>query len=86
MTKKQDDKAADDLDTYYVRNVHRETNEEGMFRRLQAELSIMAQQYGVSDEEINDMFVEVSCSKTRLLEVLKGENFTKWSELEDIAL
>ena len=57
-----------------------------MFFRLQLELQSMAQEYGVSDEEINEYFVQVSCSKTKLIELLKGENFTRWTELEDLAL
>ncbi len=46
----------------------------------------MAQEYGVNDEEINEMFIQVSCSKSKLIEYLKGESFTKWTELEDLAL
>jgi len=71
---------------FYVRHIERETNEEGMFRRLQEELSKMAQQYSITDEDINDMFISVSCNKKKLIELLQGNDFTKWNELEDMAL
>ena len=71
---------------FYVRHIKRETNEEGMFRRLQEELSKMAQQYSISDEEINELFIQVCCNKKKLIEVLQGNDFTKWNELEDMAL
>lgn len=64
----------------------RENNEEGMFRRLQRELHEIAQQYGVSDEEVNKLYFTVSCSKGKLIECLQGKSFTKWNELEDLAL
>jgi len=32
------------------------------------------------------MFIEVSCSKSRLVEALAGKSFSKWNELEDLAL
>lgn len=32
------------------------------------------------------MFIEVSCSKSKLIEVLKGNSYQKWDELEDMAL
>lgn len=57
-----------------------------MFNRLMRELVQIGQEYGVPEEEINDLFIQVSCSKSKLLETLKGQNFTKWSELEDMAL
>jgi hypothetical protein len=37
-------------------------------------------------EDLHNTYIEVSCSKGKLIEVLKGQSFTKWSELEDIAL
>ena len=30
--------------------------------------------------------MSVSCSKTKLIDVLKGQSYQKWSELEDLAL
>jgi hypothetical protein len=57
---------------YYVRHVRRENNEEAMFRRLQEELSQIAKEYDRTEETINEMFIEVCCSKTKLIEVLKG--------------
>ena len=57
-----------------------------MFRRLQMELSQLGQKYGVDDMEINQMFVEVSCCKAKLIEILEKKTFTKWNELEDLAL
>ncbi len=32
----------------------------------------MGQEYGIGEEEINKMFVEVSCSKSKLMDILKG--------------
>jgi len=32
------------------------------------------------------VYFEVSCSKTKLIEVLKGKSFTTWSGIEDLAL
>ena len=46
----------------------------------------MAQQYSITDEDINDMFISVSCNKKKLIELLQGNDFTKWNELEDMAL
>jgi hypothetical protein len=43
-----------------------------MFQRLMMELSQIGQEYGVSDEKINDLFFEVSCSKSKLIDLLKG--------------
>ena len=37
-------------------------------------------------EEINKTFIEVSCKKSKLIDVLKGQSFSKWTELEDMAL
>ncbi len=70
----------------YVRSVKRFTNEEGMFERLRMDLQRIAQEYGVDEDKVNDTFFEVSCSKSKLIDVLKGQNFTKWNELEDMAL
>jgi hypothetical protein len=72
--------------SYYVRSVVRSSNEEGMFSRLMQELCVIVKQYSVSDEEINKLFIEVCCSKTKLIEALAGKSFTKWNELEDMAL
>lgn len=71
---------------YYARSVVRSSNEEGMFSRLMQELLVIAKQYSVSDEEINKLFIEVCCSKSKLIEALAGKSFTKWNELEDMAL
>ena len=57
---------------YYKRAVIKYTNEEGMFKRLQEELAQIGQEYGVAEDTINDMFMEVSCSKSKLIETLKG--------------
>jgi hypothetical protein len=43
-----------------------------MFNRLQLELQQIAQEYGVSDEDVNKLFLEVCCSKGKLVEALKG--------------
>jgi hypothetical protein len=61
-------------------------NEEGTFKRLKLELEEIGKQYGVCDDEVNQIFIEVMCSKSRLIEVLKGMSFQKWNELEDMAL
>lgn len=58
--------------TTYVRSVSRFTNEEGTFMRLKMDLQKIGQEYGVSEDDINDIFFEVSCSKTKLIEHLKG--------------
>jgi DNA-binding MltR family transcriptional regulator len=55
-----------------VRSVSRFTNEEGTFMRLKMDLQKIGQEYGVSEDDINDIFFEVSCSKTKLIEHLKG--------------
>lgn len=70
----------------YVRSVTRCTNEEGMFRRLQMDLQIIGKEYGVEDEQVNEIYFQVSCSKAKLIETLKGKSFTKWTELEDYGL
>lgn len=57
---------------YYRRSVVRFTNEEGMFNRLNSELADIAQQYAVNEEEVHKIFIEVSCSKSKLLDILKG--------------
>jgi hypothetical protein len=72
--------------SYYTREVTRETNEEGMFRRLKLELSRIGQEYGVEEDEVHEMYFSVCCSKKKLIEVLQGKDFTKWNELEDLAL
>ena len=54
--------------------------------RLFMDLEKIRQEYGVDEDEINDLFMEVSCSKSKLIEILKGQSFTKWTELEDMAL
>jgi hypothetical protein len=69
-----------------VRSVKRFTNEEGMFERLRMDLQRIGQDYGVDEEIVNETFFQVSCNKSKLIEVLKGQNFTKWNELEDMAL
>ena len=46
----------------------------------------MAQAYSVPIERVHEMFIECSCSKGKLLEILKGKEFIKWGELEDLAL
>lgn len=61
-------------------------NEEGTFNRLMNDLQQIAQEYGVNEEEIHDRFFKVSCSKAKLIESLKGQSFTQWTELEDLAL
>ena len=71
---------------YYSRGVVRFPNEEGMFHRLQQELLAIGKQYGVADEQINRLYIQVSCSKSKLIEKLKGESFQCWNELEDLAL
>jgi len=32
------------------------------------------------------LFIACCCSKTKLIEKLKGQTFTVWTELEDLAL
>jgi hypothetical protein len=61
-----------EMPVYYRRTVTRHPNEEGMFKRLQNELSVIAQEYGVPEDEIHPVFIGVSCSKSKLMEVLKG--------------
>ncbi|CDW79166.1 UNKNOWN [Stylonychia lemnae] len=75
-----------EIENFYMRSVERFPNEDGMFRRLQKELLEIAQKYSVSDEEINRLFIDVCCSKTKLIEVLEKKSFSKWNELEDLAL
>jgi hypothetical protein len=57
---------------FYVRSVARFQNEEGTFKRLQMDLERIGQEYGVPEEKINEIFFNVSCSKTKLIECLKG--------------
>lgn len=71
---------------FYIRSVVKFNNEEGTFRRLQMELQKIAQEYGVNEEDIHMMFIEVSCSKKKLIETLQGKSYSKWNELEDMAL
>ena len=70
----------------YVRSVTRCTNEEGMFRRLQMDLQIIGKEYGVEDEQVNEIYFQISCSKAKLIETLKGKSFTKQTELDDYGL
>lgn len=72
--------------SYYKRDVTRMTNEDGMNMRLFMDLQKIGQEYGVSEDDLNDLFFSVSCSKGKLIEALKGQSFTKWNELEDMAL
>ncbi len=37
-------------------------------------------------DELNALFMEVSCSKGALIDLLQGKKFQKWSKLEDMAL
>ena len=46
----------------------------------------IGQEYGVNIEDVHSKFIEVSCSKGKLIDVLQGQSFTKWNELEDLAL
>lgn len=64
--------AENDGHPFYVRSVKRFTNEEGMFERLRMDLQRIALDYGVDEDELNDTFYQVSCSKSKLIEMLKG--------------
>ena len=46
----------------------------------------MAKEYSKEIEEIYLLFEEVGCSKEQLKKLLAGHTFTRWSELEDMAL
>ena len=46
----------------------------------------MSKEYSFPIEEVHSMFIECSCSKAKLVELLKGSTFTKFNELEDLAL
>jgi len=37
-------------------------------------------------DEIYEIFESVNCCKTELRRVLEGKRFSKWNELEDLAL
>ena len=74
------------MPVYFTRSVKRFTNEEGTFMRLQNELIDIAQNYGTPVEEVHRLFIEVCCSKSKLIDILKGQSFSAWTELEDIAL
>lgn len=71
---------------FYVRSVSRFNNEEGTFRRLQMDLQRIAQEFGQTEDDINDKFFKLNCSKSRLIEVLKGQKFSQWCEIDDYAL
>ena len=58
------------VDKYYSRKVVKMENEDGKFKRLCLELDQMSQEYGVHIEEVHKMFMEVSCSKSKLIEIL----------------
>lgn len=45
------------------REVSREKNEIGMFKRLHSELNSVAQQYGKDIEDIYQLWEDVNCSK-----------------------
>ena len=63
----------DDAGTpFYVRSVTRFTNEDGMFRRLRMDLDKIAQEYGFTEDQINEKFMQVNCSKSKLIDLLKG--------------
>ncbi len=57
---------------YYRRDVSRMTNEDGMNMRLFMDLQKIGQEYGVNEDDLNDIFFSVSCSKSKLVEALKG--------------
>ena len=58
------------VDKYYSRKVDKKPNEDGMFKRLMADLDVISQQYGVNIEEVHKIFEECSCSKGKLVEIL----------------
>lgn len=68
------------------REVSREKNEIGMFKRLHSELHSVAQQYGKDIEDIYQLWEDVNCSKAQLKSVLEGQSYAKWTVLEDLAL
>lgn len=70
----------------YTRSIDIENNEEGRFRRLSKELEEMAQQYGIEFDSIILIFQSVSCSKKHLRLALENKKYTRWSQLDDIAL
>ena len=71
---------------FYVRSVIRFQNEDGMFLRLKQDLNRIAQEFSVEEEHLNTIFMQVGCSKSKLVEVLKGQKFSQWNELDDMAL
>lgn len=50
------------------------------------DLQRIAQEFGQTEDEVNDKFFKLNCSKSRLIEVLKGQKFSQWCEIEDYAL
>lgn len=75
-----------DVPTGIKRYVTRQEDVEAKFRRLYEELETLAKQYSKDIEEIYKLFEEVGCSKEQLKKLLQGHSYTRWSELEDMAL
>ena len=50
------------------------------------DLQRIAQEFGQTEDDINDKFFKLNCSKSRLIEVLKGQKFSQWCEIDDYAL
>ena len=50
------------------------------------DLQRIAQEFGQTEDDINEKFFKLNCSKSRLIEVLKGQKFSQWCEIDDYAL
>ena len=68
------------------RTILRRPDHSGIFKRLQMELEAFAKQYSRSIDDVQEIYGEVNCDKTKLEGVLRGQSFTKWDELDDICL
>lgn len=75
-----------EISTKQDREVTRERNEHGIFKRLMCELETTAKQYGRDIDDVLKLFEEVNCSKAALKKALEGSEYVKWTELEDMAL
>ena len=70
----------------HYRTVIRRVDEDGHFKWLRQKLEDIAHTYSENIEKVEDLFESVNCDFERLVELMNGETFTKWTSLDDMAL
>ena len=54
--------------------------------RLYKDLTDIANEYGVTEEKVFELFESVSCSKKHLRLALEKKTYTQWTSLDDLML